>query len=164
MITGNRKPSFESLSTNRTSRAALWYGLGAILLVVIVAAGWLAWRFLAPVEVHLTSNVNDLPFEVQVIPPVVQAHPGEMVNVVYRIHNKNLTPLEAFGKIQIEPSDAADQIKIYLTQCGGLNTFQNSVSADYQVYFRVQPAGLTGAQAITVDHIFTRAAPASVLP
>ena len=152
------------MNAKRAARMFVWYALAALLVVVVLAAGWLAYRFLAPVEVRLASNVNDLPFEVQVIPPVVEARPGEMVSVIYRIHNKNITPLEAFGKIQVEPNDATDQIKIFLTQCGGLNTFQNSVSADYLVYFRVQPAGLTGAQAITIDHIFTRAAPASVLP
>lgn len=141
-----------------------WYGLAALPLLLLVVGGWVYWRYTAPVEVRLASNVNDLPFQVEVIPPVVLARPGEMVSVVYRISNQNITPLEAFGKVVVEPTEAKDQIKIFLTQCGGLNTFQNNYAQDYLVYFRVQAAGLTGAQEITLDHVFTRAAPASVLP
>lgn len=141
-----------------------WYLIAALPLLLLAAGGWVYWRYTAPVEVRLASNVNDLPFQVKVIPPVVLARPGEMVSVVYRISNQNITPLEAFGKVVVEPKDAQDQIKIFLTQCGGLNTFQNNYTQDYLVYFRVQPAGLSGAQQITLDHVFTRAAPASVLP
>jgi hypothetical protein len=41
-----------------------------------------------------------------------------------------------------------------MTQCGGVNTFQNEQPRDYYVTFRVQAAGLTGASQITLRHRF----------
>ena len=135
----------------------LWVLLGGICAVVL--GGWVVWRYTAPVQVRLASSVQDLPFDVETIPPVVEARPGEMVTVVYRIRNNDLEPLEAYGSIQIEPPSAGQQIRVFLSQCGGLNTYEHSYTQDYQVFFRVQPAGLTGVQEITLRHNFTRAAP-----
>lgn len=131
-----------------------------VLAVAVVAAVWLFWRYTGPVEVRLAGEVNDLPFEVETIPPVVQARPGEVVKVIYRIRNADIAPLAAYGVVEIEPGSASDQIEIFLTQCGGLNTFQNGYPEDYEVIFRVQPAGLSGASRVTLWHVFTRATPA----
>jgi cytochrome c oxidase assembly protein Cox11 len=139
---------------------ATWWKWFLFVGVAAAALGaFLFWRYTAPVEVRLYYSVNDLPFDVQTIPPVVYARPGEMVSVVYRIRNNDIEPLEAFGRIEVEPHSAAGQIQVFLTQCGGLNTYQHSYPQDYLVFFRVQPAGVTGARQITLQHTFTRAAP-----
>jgi cytochrome c oxidase assembly protein Cox11 len=127
--------------------AALAVGLGA----------WLVWRFTGPVQVTLAATLVDVPFEVQIIPEAVWAQPGEVISVTYRIRNTALSPLEALGRLDIEPASAGDQVKIYLTQCSGLNAYQASVPIDYNVVFRVQPAGWFGQQALTIRHTFTRA-------
>jgi hypothetical protein len=131
-----------------------------IAIVLFVAGAWIVWRYTAPVEVHLAADVTDLPFEVETIPPVVVARPGEVIPVVYRIRNADILPLAAFGEVLIEPGTSTDQIEIFLTQCGGLNTFQNGFPEDYEVLFRVQPAGLFGSSQLTLWHVFTRATPA----
>jgi cytochrome c oxidase assembly protein Cox11 len=137
----------------------LWLGL-AMLAAALAAGGWLAWRYAAPVEVRLAATVDEaLPFEVEMLPPVVRARPGEMVSVVYRIRNTEILPLEAYGAITIEPAGAAEQIEVFLSQCGGLNTFESSRAENYQVLFRVQPAGLSGARVITLRHTFDKASP-----
>ena len=146
---------------DKTPKAiSYWWGL--LLVAAIAAAGcaaWIVWLYNAPVEVDLTSSIKDLPFEIQAIPPMVEASPGEMVSVVYRIRNDDPEPLEAFGSIEIDPPSASRQIQIFLTQCGGLNTYEHSYAQDYKVFFRVQAAGLNGATRITLRHLFTRAAP-----
>ncbi len=125
--------------------------------IVVTAAGVIIWRFTAPVEVRIEASVVDLPFVVETFPPVVYARPGEMVKVVYRIHNNNISPLEALGQVEIEPGSASDQIQLFISQCIGLNAFQNNYPQDFEVVFRVQPAGFTGQQQITLRHIFARA-------
>lgn len=131
------------------------------VMIVVATAGWVAWRFTAPIEVRLAGNPTDLPFEIETIPSVVQARPGELVKVVYRIRNTDISPAVAYGQIEIDPGTASDQIQIFLTQCGGVNTFESGYPQDYEVIFRVQPAGLSGVQQMTLWHIFTRATPGS---
>jgi len=134
--------------------------LGLLLLAAVAGfSGWVYWRETAPVEVHLLASVSNLPFTVETIPPVIEAAPGQMISVTFRIRNNDVEPIAAYGRLYIEPIAASDQIKVYLTQCGGLNTFQNSYTADYRVIFKVKPAGLTGQQQITLLHTFTPATP-----
>jgi len=137
-----------------------WIGLALLAALAGVGlGGWVYWRETAPVEVRLVAAVDNLPFTVETIPPVVEARPGQMISVTFRIRNNAVMPIAAYGRLNVVPAAAQDQIRIYLTQCGGLNTFQNSYAADYQVLFRVQPAGLTGQQQITLLHTFTPATP-----
>ena len=106
---------------------------------------------------ELAITAHDLPFVVEMIPPVVAARPGEVISVTYRIRNTDLTPVEAFGRVEVEPASARGQIQVFLTQCSGLNAFQKNQVADYQVLFRVKPAGLAGASRLVLRHVFTRA-------
>jgi cytochrome c oxidase assembly protein Cox11 len=132
-----------------------WLLVGLVLLFV---AGVAYWRFNGPVVVHLTADVDpSLPFDVQIEPEWVVARPGEMINAVYRIHNQSITPLEAFGRLTIEPGSANEQLRVFLTQCSGLNTFQNNYPEDYDVVFRVAPAGFNGSSYIVLHHEFARA-------
>jgi cytochrome c oxidase assembly protein Cox11 len=150
-------PDAPALITQTHARWWKWILLAGVC--VVVCAGWIFWRYTAPVQVRLASSVKDLPFDVETIPPVVDARPGEMVSAIYRIRNNDIEPLEAFGSIEIDPPSASQQIQVFLTQCGGLNTYEHSYTQDYRVFFRVGPAGLMGAQQITLRHNFTRAAP-----
>jgi hypothetical protein len=147
------------LSTHSPVRLRRFWPLLIVALALAAVATWLAWRYTAPVEIVLASDVGDLPFEVAIEPPVVQAQPGEVVSVTYRIHNTHVLPLEAFGRIEIEPEESAGQVQIFYTRCGGLNTFQNNTSENYEVVFRVEAAGLSGASRIVLRHAFVRAAP-----
>lgn len=133
--------------------------LGALIAVVFIGA-FLIWRYTAPIEVRIEAITHaDLPFETETIPSVVLAWPGEMVKVIYRIRNQALTPVEAFGKVEIAPASATDQIQVFLSQCGGLNAFQSNFPSDYEVVFRVQPAGLFGSSQLALRHVFDRATP-----
>ncbi len=134
--------------------------MGIIGLLVIAIAGVVVWRYTAPVKVRIEAILHDdLPFEAETIPSVVLARPGEMVKVIYRIRNKTLSPLEAFGTVEIAPASATDQIQVFLSQCGGLNAFQSNFPSDYEVVFRVQPAGLFGSSQLALRHVFDRATP-----
>lgn len=128
-----------------------------VLVFIIGASIWLIWRFTSPVTVEITSTVLNLPFTVETYPSVVEAKPGEMIRVIYRIKNESLTGLEAYATITVEPDRNTDQLEVFLSQCTGLNTFQNSYPEEYEVLFRVEPAGLLGSQHLVLRHTFESA-------
>ncbi|CAG0936258.1 hypothetical protein TFLX_05126 [Thermoflexales bacterium] len=137
-------------------RTGLWIGL-AIGVVLIAVSGLVAYRYLAPVRVEIVGLADGVPFTIETLPRTVLARPGEMIKVTYRIRNEARSPLEAYGAITIEPKSAVDQIEIFLSQCGGINTYQSTGAEDYDVMFRVQPAGLTGSARLVLKHTFTPA-------
>lgn len=127
------------------------------IFLIIGTSSWLVWRFTSPVTIEIASTVLNVPFTVETIPPVVEAKPGEMVRVIYRIKNESLTGLEAYATITVEPGRNTDQLEVFLSQCTGLNTFQNSYPEEYEVLFRVEPAGLFGSQHLVLRHTFESA-------
>ena len=136
------------------------WGIGLVIGVVLIGAiGFIAYRYLAPVQVDIVGEADGVPFTIATIPRTVLARPGEMVQVVYRIQNNDLMPVSAYGAITIGPAKAQDQIEVFLSQCGGINTYQNSVADDYNVMFRVQPAGLGGSSHLVLKHTFTPSTP-----
>ncbi len=139
-------------------RAGLLIGL-AIAVVLIAAIGLVAYRYLAPVRVEIVDVADGMPFTIETIPHTVMARPGEMVKVIYRIQNNDLMPVSAYGDITIAPASAVDQMQVFLSQCGGINTYQNSVVDDYSVMFRVEPAGLSGSSYLVLKHTFTLSTP-----
>jgi cytochrome c oxidase assembly protein Cox11 len=137
-------------------RKGLWIGL-TIAMVALAVTGFLVYRFTAPVRVEIVGVADGVPFTIETIPTSVAVRPGEMVKVMYRITNEALSPLEAYGTITIEPKGATDQMEIFLSQCGGINTYQSTGPEDYGVMFRVQPAGLSGSARLVLKHTFTPA-------
>jgi cytochrome c oxidase assembly protein Cox11 len=137
-------------------RTVLWSGL-IVAAIVLAVIGFVAYRYLAPVRVDIVGVADGVPFTIETIPASVMARPGEMVKVTYRITNEQLSPLEAYGTITIEPTRSTDQMQIFLSQCGGINTYQSTGPEDYGVMFRVQPAGLTGSSRLVLKHTFTLA-------
>lgn len=138
-------------------RVSPW--LAAALLLVLVAGAWLAWRYVAPVTVTLTADAAGLPLEIDIFPAEVVARPGDVISVTYRIRNTAITPYSAFGRLDVVPVSASDQVQVFFTQCGGLNTYQASQAIDLAVVFRVQPAGLTGQRTVILRHTFEAASP-----
>ncbi len=136
---------------------ALWVVIA--IVTIITALGFVAYRFLAPVRVDIIGVADGVPFTIETIPSTVLARPGEMVKVIYRIRNDDLTPVSAYGNITINPAPATEQMQVFLSQCGGINTYQNQIADDYGVMFRVQPAGLTGSSHLVLKHTFTLSTP-----
>jgi cytochrome c oxidase assembly protein Cox11 len=137
-------------------RKGLWIGL-TLAVIALAAIGFVIYRFTAPVRVEIVGVADGVPFTIETIPASVVARPGEMVKVTYRITNDALSPLEAYGTITVEPQRATDQMQIFLSQCGGINTYQSTGPEDYGVMFRVQPAGLSGSSRLVLKHTFTPA-------
>ncbi len=136
-------------------RKAPWLWLLAGLVGVSLSAFVLYRRFTGPVTVRLETALDpSLPFAVEMIPPTMEVQPGEVVNVIYRVHNTSATAQQAVGRVEIAPGSAVDQIHVYLTECGGLNTYAPDKQADYYVTFKVEPAGVFGADALTIRHVF----------
>jgi cytochrome c oxidase assembly protein Cox11 len=133
---------------------SLWL---VVLLTATAVSSWLYWRYTAPVTVEIASSIIDLPLIVEAVPSSVQVRPGEVVSVTYRIYNPQVIPLEAYGDITIEPAHAVKQMQLYLSQCGGMNTFQSNLPEMYDVIFRVEPAGLFGSRHLVLRHTFTPA-------
>lgn len=148
-----------AVSAARRRPGGFFWVAGLLALAVLAAGVWVVWRYTAPVQVAFVADIGDLPFTVEVIPPVVMARPGEVISITYRISNNHLTPISAYGRLTLAPAAAETQMYVFITQCGGLNTFQNNYVDDYDVVFRVEPAGLFGTSQIVVNHIFTRSSP-----
>ena len=139
-------------------RKWLWIGI-AVAIVLIGAIGLVAYRYFAPVRVDIVAEADGVPFTIETIPHTVMARPGEMIKVVYRIQNNEIMPISAYGAITIGPAQAKDQMQVFLSQCGGINTYQNNRADDYNVMFRVEPAGLTGSSHLVLKHTFTPSTP-----
>jgi cytochrome c oxidase assembly protein Cox11 len=139
-------------------RTGLWIGL-TIAVLALIMIGFVVYRYTAPVQVDIVGEADGVPFTIETIPHTVLARPGEMVKVVYRIQNNDIMPVSAYGTITIGPAKAEDQIQVFLSQCGGINTYQNSSADDYNVMFRVQPAGLGGSSHLVLKHTFTPSTP-----
>lgn len=132
---------------------------GVLAAIGIVLSVWLGYgiyhRYTGPVTVRLETKLDPLlPFQIEMIPPTLEVQPGEVVNVIYRVRNTGVAPEQAVGRIEIAPGSAFEQIKVYLTECGGLNTYQPNVANDYYVTFKVDPAGLFGSETLTIRHVF----------
>ncbi len=135
-------------------------GIGSVIAVVLIGVlGFVAYRYLSPVQVDIVGEADGVPFTIQTFPRTVLARPGDMVKVVYRIQNNDIMPVSAYGTITIGPAKSQDQIQVFLSQCGGINTYQNSSADDYNVMFRVQPAGLSGSSHLVLKHTFTPSTP-----
>jgi hypothetical protein len=141
-------------------RKGLWIGL-TIAVIAIVVIGFVVYRYTAPVRVDIVGVADGVPFTIETIPASVMARPGEMVKVIYRIQNNNLTPVSAYGAITIGPAKDQNQMEVFLSQCGGINTYQSTGPEDYGVMFRVQPAGLSGSAHLVLKHTFTPSTPSN---
>jgi cytochrome c oxidase assembly protein Cox11 len=130
-----------------------------VAVIVVAVSGFVAYRYLAPVRVEIVGVADGVPFTIETIPPTVMARHGEMVKVIYRIRNNEIMPISAYGAITIGPAAAKDQMEVFLSQCGGINTYQNNSADDYNVMFRVQPAGLSGSSQLVLKHTFTPSTP-----
>ena len=135
----------------------IWIIIVAVVVVAVI--GFVAYRYLAPVQVEIVGVADGVPFTIETIPHTVMARPGEMVKVTYRIRNNEISPISAYGAITIGPAAAKDQMEVFLSQCGGINTYQNNRADDYDVMFRVQPAGLSGSSQLVLKHTFTPSTP-----
>ena len=133
--------------------------ISMVAVAVIAVIGFVAYRYLAPVQVEIVGVADGVPFTIETIPHTVMARPGEMVKVTYRIRNNEISPISAYGAITVGPAAAKDQMEVFLSQCGGINTYQNNRADDYDVMFRVQPAGLSGSSQLVLKHTFTPSTP-----
>ncbi len=133
--------------------------LGVIAVVLIGMIGFAVYQYIAPVQVDVVGVADGVPFTIETVPSTVMARPGEMVKVVYRIRNNDIMPISAYGAITIGPAAFQDQMQVFLSQCGGINIYQNQSADDYNVMFRVQPAGLTGSAHLVLKHTFTPSTP-----
>jgi len=150
------RPESERAAAPRWS-GRLW-AAGLVVVAALAAGAGMLWRFTAPVQVSFVSEIGDLPFTVEAIPPVVRVQPGTLVSITYRIRNNDVSPITAFGRLELAPAAAPTQMVIYVTQCGGLITYPSGSADDYNLVFRVEPAGWWGTSQIVVKHIFTRTA------
>lgn len=130
-----------------------------VLMACILLVGvWLAWRLLMPVDVTVESVVQGLPLRVEAVPAQVQARPGSMVRVYFRIQNVDPAgePVRANGQVEILPTATAPQVEVFNSTCGGTHTYLPGPEQEYSVTFRVQPLGLLDNRQLTLRHLFSQ--------
>ncbi|MCC7020236.1 MAG: hypothetical protein IT332_10800 [Ardenticatenales bacterium] len=143
------------LSRRRLGRA----GTAALSITFTVAAlaSWTYWRYTAPVEVRLLSEVVGVPLDVRPEPAVISAEPNRMQRVVFHVHNPGPDVRRLSGRIELAPADAETQVSIFAMQCGDYTEIEPGATDTFAVVFNVKAAGLTGTRAITLRHVFAPA-------
>ena len=128
-----------------------------ILTASLLLGLWLAWRFVQPVNVTIESVVQDLPLRVEAAPAQVQARPGSMVRVHFRIQNVDPAgqPVRAVGQVEVLPTAAAPQVEVFNLTCGGAHTYLPGPEQEYAVNFRVRSLGLLDRRELTLRHLFS---------
>lgn len=126
-------------------------------IVLAALAGWTYWRFSAPVEVRLTSEVIGAPLDIEPVPAGLFTPPNKMVRVVFRVHNPGRTTRRLSGRVVIAPAAAETQVRIFAMQCGAYTEVEAGEIDEFAVVFSVSAAGLTGARRITLQHVFAPA-------
>lgn len=152
-MTASERPSPPSRGL-RPPRAA---AAAALAVVATLGAAWL-WRQRAPVEVRLASEVVGLTLDVAPEPARLDAVPGKMQRVVFRVRNPGPAAQQVTGSIAIVPAAAEDQVTVFAMQCGDWTTIQPGADDSFAVVFAVAPAGLTGVRSLTLSHRFVPAA------
>lgn len=132
-------------------------GFAALVIALTVLAGWAYWRFTAPIEVRLTSEVIGAPLDVEPVPAVLWAKPHKMQRVVFRVHNPGRTTRRLSGRVDLAPAAAEAQVKIFAMQCGDYTEVEPGAGDEFAVVFNVKAAGLTGVRHITLQHVFAPA-------
>ena len=128
-----------------------------VLFALVLLVGlWLAWRFVLPVTVDVESVVEGLPLQVEAVPAQVQARPGSLVRIYFRIQNVDPAgqPVRATGQVEILPAEAAPQVDVFNSTCGGTHTYLPGPEQEYAVSFRVRPLGLLDNRQLTLRHLF----------
>ena len=139
-------------------RKRLW--IGAVIAIVLIGAiGLVAYRYLAPVQVEIVGEADGVPFTIETIPHTVMARPGEMVQVTYRIQNNEISPVSAYGAITVGPAEATESDGSLLEPVRRHQYLSKQRADDYNVMFRVQPAGLSGSSHLVLKHTFTPSTP-----
>ncbi|QLQ05916.1 MAG: hypothetical protein HZY76_07515 [Anaerolineae bacterium] len=127
-----------------------------ILTASLLLGLWLAWRFVQPVNVTIESVVQDLPLRVEAAPAQVQARPGSMVRVHFRIQNVDPAGQPVRGGPGRSPTDrGAPQVEVFNLTCGGAHTYLPGPEQEYAVNFRVRSLGLLDRRELTLRHLFS---------
>jgi len=127
--------------------------MAALAVGAALGAAWL-WRQRAPVEVRLASEVVGLALAVAPEPARLDAVPGKMQRVVFRVRNPGAAAQQVTGSIAVTPPSAEDQVTIFAMQCGDWTTIAPGADDSFAVVFSVAPAGLTGVRSLTLSHRF----------
>lgn len=137
----------------RWVRWALAFGIVAAVVVGAVL-GWRAWREPAPVKVTFNSVVQGPPVDVEPVPAEIDARPGKMQRVVFRVHNSSSETRRLKGSVALKPPSAANQVKIFAMDCGEYAVVEPGETEEFAVVFRVDAPGEDGAKEIAMRHIF----------
>lgn len=134
-------------------------GTAALVCTVALAAlaGWTYWRYTAPVEIRLASEVIGAPLDIRPEPAVVSAEPNRMQRVVFHVHNPSQDVRRLSGRVELAPSAAEAQVSIFAMQCGEYTEVEPGASDTFAVVFSVKAAGLSGVRTITLRHVFAPA-------
>lgn len=125
-----------------------------MLLLGATAMGDLLWRYRAPVHVTFDSQVTAADIEVEPLPEQMDAAPGRMQRVVFRVHNPGSELQRLKGSVTLVPATASEQVDIFDFECGDNSTVDPGETRDFAVVFRVDAAGMRGSDQIALRHHF----------
>lgn len=129
--------------------------IGVVAAVVVGAVlGWRAWRAPETVKVTFNSYVQGPPVDVVPVPTEIDAVPGKMQRVVFRVYNPSAETRRLKGSVALKPPAAATQVKVFAMDCGEYAVVEPGETEEFAVVFRVDAPGEDGAKEIAMRHIF----------
>jgi cytochrome c oxidase assembly protein Cox11 len=124
------------------------------LVAVATVLAWRAWRSPETVKVTFNSYVEGPPVDVVPVPAAIDAVPGKMQRVVFRVRNDSAETRRLKGSVALKPPAAANQVKVFAMDCGEYAVVEPGETEEFAVVFRVDAPGKDGAKEIAMRHIF----------
>jgi cytochrome c oxidase assembly protein subunit 11 len=106
------------------------------------------------VRIEFDSNVRKLPWDFRPLETIVGAHPGEVVQVTYEIHNTTGRDMTGQAIPSYAPPEAAQYFKKLECFCFTKQTLKAGETRRMPVVFVVDPALPKDIPAITLSYTF----------
>jgi cytochrome c oxidase assembly protein subunit 11 len=106
------------------------------------------------VRIELDGNVNKLPWRFRPLTPIVMAHPGEVMQVVYEIENSTDRPMTGQAVPSYGPQRAGEYFKKLECFCFTRQSFEPHEKRQMPVVFVIDPKLPKDVATITLSYTF----------
>lgn len=106
------------------------------------------------VRLELDANVNKLPWRFRPVTPIVNVHPGELVQVVYEVENNSEHPVTGQAVPSYGPRLAAEYFRKLDCFCFTKQAFEPHETRRMPVVFVIDPKLPKDVNTITLSYTF----------
>lgn len=129
------------------------YGLAAFLS--LLAVGVVFYLVSAKQLITVAFPIVTTPtLQIAVNHAHIETEPGVTQRLVYRVTNPNTQPQRLLIKLEYEPEEAEEQLRIFETDCRKWILIQPGETLELETVFALLPAGFGSAKHLTLRSIF----------